>query len=129
MKKSEQLGMNPSTASNRLVKDLLFMFVEKSGYKCFRCKKDMSRGDFSIEHIKPWIDSENPKEFYFDLKNISFSHLACNIKASRNGVKNKYTCDTERQDVNKFNKRKFANKVCPTTGLTNRQLQYKRTGK
>ena len=83
MKKAKQLGMNPSTASHRLTKDILFMFVENSRYKCFHCGGSMSRDTFSIEHIVPWLDSENPIDLYFDLENISFSHLKCNVKNSR----------------------------------------------
>ncbi len=82
-KKQEQLGMNPSTASGRLVKDLLFDFIQKEGIKCFRCEKKMTRETFSIEHKIPWLDSENPIELYFNLDNISFSHLPCNSKAAR----------------------------------------------
>lgn len=82
-KKQEQLGMNPSTASNRLVKDILFFFVQNNDIKCYHCNKEMSREDFSIEHIKPWLDSEDPVKLYFDLNNISFSHLKCNREAAR----------------------------------------------
>ena len=38
----------------------------------------------SIEHKIPWLDSDNPKELFFNLeKNIAFSHLSCNISAAR----------------------------------------------
>ena len=87
-KKNTQLGMNHSTASHRLVKDILYNFIinnEKN--KCYRCGKDMSRETFSIEHITPWLDSDNPIELYFDLNNISFSHLSCNVKAVRRPYK------------------------------------------
>jgi len=83
IKKQTQLGMNPSTASGRLVKDILFNFIEKSNIKCFHCNIIMNRENFSIEHKIPWLDSKNPKELYFDLNNISFSHLKCNVAASR----------------------------------------------
>ncbi len=43
----------------------------------------MTRETFSIEHKDPWLDCENPSEKFFDLANISFSHLSCNAKASR----------------------------------------------
>ena len=82
-KKQKQLGMNPSTASGRLIKDLLFDFAVKNGHTCHRCKKELTRIDFSIEHIKPWLDSENPIDLFFDLDNIAYSHLKCNIRASR----------------------------------------------
>ena len=83
-KKARQLGMNPSTASNRLVKDVLFSLIVKSGQnKCHQCGNEMCREDFSIEHKTPWLDSENPLELYFDLDNISFSHRNCNVDARR----------------------------------------------
>lgn len=40
--------------------------------------------ELSIEHKTPWLNSNNPKELYFDLNNIAFSHLSCNIGARRN---------------------------------------------
>lgn len=87
--------MNPSTASNRLVKDLLFKFAIESGHKCFQCGEDLCRDTFSIEHKEPWLDAENPLELYFDLNNIAFSHKVCNFSASRkslshHGTKSKY---------------------------------------
>lgn len=83
-KKAEQLGMNPSTATGRLTKDVLYHLVCKTGQnKCFHCGEEMSRDSFSIEHKTPWLDSEDPVKLFFDLENISFSHLSCNSKASR----------------------------------------------
>lgn len=97
MKKHEQLGMNPSTASNRLVKDILFQFIHEGGIPCFRCEMPMTRQNFSIEHKTPWLDSENPRELFFDLSNIAFSHLKCNIedrrvpRTAKCGTNSKYT--------------------------------------
>ena len=83
-KKTSQLGMNPGTATHRLVKDLLWNFIVETGdIKCSRCQEDMSRQDFSIDHIEPWLDSENPVELFFDISNIAYSHLSCNSKAAR----------------------------------------------
>lgn len=89
-KKQEQLGMNPSTASNRLAKDLLFHFIQKEGIKCHHCKQEMARQNFSIEHIEPWLDSKNPVELYFNLQNVTFSHLSCNVGARREVKKPKH---------------------------------------
>lgn len=83
-KKSDQLGMNASTASGKLVKDLLWNFVVKCGQDaCCKCGEKMSRETFSIEHLTPWLDSEDPVGLFFDLDNISFSHLFCNIADAR----------------------------------------------
>lgn len=83
-KKTEQLGMNPSTASGRLVKDILFNLITESGKNmCFHCNNPMTREDFSIEHKIPWLDSGSPKELFFDLGNIAFSHHSCNVGSAR----------------------------------------------
>ena len=49
-KKAEQLGMNPSTASHRLVKDILYKLIQEKGELCYRCNNPMTRDTFSIEH-------------------------------------------------------------------------------
>lgn len=83
-KKKEQLGINPSTASHRLVKDVLWKLIKQTNQdKCCKCGELMSRETYSIEHLIPWLDSENPIELYFDLDNISFSHLSCNAADAR----------------------------------------------
>jgi hypothetical protein len=83
-RKKLQLGMNPSTANGRLVKDILWKLICQTNQDiCCKCGKHMTRATFSIEHITPWLDSDNPTELYFDLKNISFSHLSCNISVAR----------------------------------------------
>ncbi len=83
-KRHVQLGMNPSTAQNRLVKDILFDFVVRMGEdKCFRCGSVVSRDDFSIEHKTAWLDSDEPQKLFFDLDNIAYSHMKCNFAAAR----------------------------------------------
>lgn len=83
-KKKMQLCMNPSTAANRLVKDVLWKLIVQTGQdSCCKCGEPMSRETFSIEHVTPWLDSEDPVKLYFDLDNISFSHLRCNVEDAR----------------------------------------------
>ena len=82
-KKQTQLGMNPSTANGRLVKDLLFAFAVEAGHMCFRCGLPLVRENFSVEHIVPWLDSEDPIGLFFDTNNIAYSHLPCNVGAAR----------------------------------------------
>ena len=85
-KKKMQLGMNPSTASGRLVKDILWKLIVQTGQdRCCKCGEPMSRETFSIEHVIPWLDSEDPAGLYFDLDNISFSHHSCNVSDRREG--------------------------------------------
>ena len=80
-KKAELLGMNPATAAHRLRQNLLFDFVVKSGAKCFRCGEELTREDFSVEHKSSWVKSETPRESFFDLDNVAYSHLSCNCRA------------------------------------------------
>ena len=55
---------------------------------CFHCKKKIeSVSEFSIEHKKAWLDSDRPKEMFFDLNNISFSHKSCNFKMAKKPTK------------------------------------------
>lgn len=95
MKKHTQLGMNPGTASGRLVKDLLFKFAVEAGHKCHRCGGELVRETFSIEHKEPWLDSEDPVGLFFDLGNVAFSHLKCNVGASRRPNKGTGVCGTD----------------------------------
>jgi hypothetical protein len=83
-KKQEQLGMNPSTAQHRLLKDILWDLIVKTNQDtCCKCNCKMTRDTFSIEHLVPWLDSTNPTDLFFDLKNISFSHKSCNYSDAR----------------------------------------------
>lgn len=83
-RKTEQLNMNPSTASQKLIKDIIFDFIKQSKLtKCFQCGQEMTRDNFSIEHKTPWLDSEKPVELFFSLDNISYSHHRCNVSAAR----------------------------------------------
>jgi hypothetical protein len=86
-KLANQLGMNPSTASARLIKDILFEFLVSPKYTCFRCGEKLTRETFSVEHKIPWLNSEDPIELFFDLDNIAFSHLKCNSAAGRRSTK------------------------------------------
>jgi hypothetical protein len=93
-KKTLQLGMNPSTASNRLVKDTLFRLAVEAGHACYQCGETLVRDTFSIEHKKPWLDSDDPKGSFFDQGNIAFSHLHCNVGAGRRNIKPCLRVDT-----------------------------------
>lgn len=125
MKKNQQLGMNPGTASHRLLKDILFDFVIRAGHKCFQCGGDMTREDFSIEHKEPWIDSADPVGMFFDLKNIAFSHKRCNFGASRRPGKRHFT-EADKIAAHRARSRR-SNKKSYTP--EKRRAQYLRTGK
>ena len=88
-KKSEQLGMNPGTASNRLKKMLLWKYIiEVAANYCFQCGDTIENIDeLSIEHKQPWLDSDDSIGLFFNLDNIAFSHLSCNVGAKRHNLK------------------------------------------
>lgn len=87
-KKAERLGMPYGTAMNRLRKDVLFSLVQECKKDtCFRCGKKIENVEnFSIEHKEAWLNSENPIEKFYDINNIAFSHISCNISASEKDV-------------------------------------------
>jgi hypothetical protein len=84
-KKAKQLGKPFGTASNKLRKEILFHYVKLANHNfCFQCKEEIVNiNEFSIDHKVPYLDSHDPKLLFSDINNIAFSHLSCNIKASR----------------------------------------------
>jgi hypothetical protein len=100
-KKREQLGMDDSTASHKLRKLILFSLVQQTAQDvCFRFQTKIEIvEDLSIEHKTPWLDSSNPINTFFDLNNIAFSHLKCNI-ADRRKPNKKYFTDDELKEAN-----------------------------
>lgn len=110
VEKATQLGVDPGTASNRLLKDILFRFVQDtSGAICFRCSGLMTRDDFSIDHKEPWLHSDDPSALFFDLKNIAYSHLVCNQRAARK-KKSKYTNPVLRRHARRVRNRAYKKK-------------------
>ena len=79
-RKSRALGMSFGTARSRLDRDLVYHFAVAAGHKCFRCGGQLTREDFSVDHKRAWLNAENPKQTFFSLENIAFSHLHCNQK-------------------------------------------------
>lgn len=123
-KKREKLGMNPSTAHRRLLKDLLFKFIILAGYKCYRCKKELTREDMTIDHINPWLNSDDPIKNFFDLDNIAFSHMACNLQES---VDRKIKFKTEEEKLGaqrKYNRERMRKRYT----YENRRQKYLTTG-
>ena len=84
-KQNLQLGGNYSTLMHHLRKSIMFDLCVQAGqnlcYQCYEPIEDIA--EFSIEHKIPWLDSETPRELFFDLDNIAFSHLLCNTTAAR----------------------------------------------
>lgn len=94
----EVLGMPLGTANARLKKSITFMLARISGLtRCYRCSADITSIDeFTIEHKKGWLRSGDPKRYFFDLDNIAFSHLICNVGAACKPTK-KYSSRQEMQ--------------------------------
>ncbi len=84
-KKSKQLGQPYGTAANRLRKALMFKLAQETGMdRCFRCQQVIDDiREFSIDHKLPWLDTIDPVGNYFDLQNVAFAHLICNITHTR----------------------------------------------
>lgn len=81
----QKLGMPHGTAVHRLRKAIMLHLAQKCGMDmCYRCGGKIDAvAHFSIEHIIPWENSERPSELFFDINNIGFSHLSCNVGAPR----------------------------------------------
>lgn len=122
-KKNEQLGMNAGTAQHRLVKDTLFKLAVEAGYMCFRCGLPLVRETFTLEHKEPWLDSENPKDTFFDQNNVAFSHAYCNFSAGRKP--NKYPTEEARRQARNKTQREYNAKVYTQE---NRKERYLETG-
>ena len=82
--KSRALGMNFGTANQRLRKLIMWTLVCKTDQNvCFRCEQRIEDiDDLSIEHKEPWQSADDPKAAFFDLENVTFSHLKCNVGAA-----------------------------------------------
>ena len=124
--KADALGMPIGTASNRLRKMILFSLVcQLELNTCHQCGKEiLSVGDLSIEHKEPWLQADDPVTSFFDLDNIAFSHLSCNVAAASHPHK-KYA------DINETwraaRKRQW-NRMTPDQRRVDRRKRYERYG-
>jgi hypothetical protein len=78
-RKADQLGMEFGKANRVLHKMMFFELAKRLELdSCFRCgKKIETLREFSLDHKLKWLDVS--AELFWDLANIAFSHLACNI--------------------------------------------------
>jgi hypothetical protein len=98
--KAKLLGVPFGTATGRLRKNLLFSMAQRLGEDtCYRCKARIATVDeFSIEHKEAWASALDPQAKFYDLENIAFSHVSCNVGA---GYRNRlYANEQERGRVN-----------------------------
>lgn len=127
-KKTEQLGMPHGTATGRLKKNLMFQMMHKLGLNnCYQCGKSIdTSGELSVEHKIPWLDSEDPVGLFFDLDNIAFSHLSCNVAAgTRDNVKRSGLTPAER---NKISKTKWRSSMTAEERKEERRKRYLKYG-
>jgi hypothetical protein len=84
VQKTGLLGIPFGTANARLRKAILFSLVQRLAIDtCHRCdQKILTCEELSIEHKESWQLAANPVAAFFDLDNIGFSHLSCNISAA-----------------------------------------------
>jgi hypothetical protein len=88
--KSDKLNMSFGKASHILRKNIIFMLVQKCNLDvCFRCGGKIEFESLSIDHKIDWLYSQDPKELFFNLDNIAFSHLRCNVGATKNKLRKK----------------------------------------
>ena len=83
--KSAKLKMSYGKASGILRKEIMFHLIKKCNMdSCFRCGEKITNvKELSIDHKTDWLYSDSPTDLFFDLNNISFSHLECNSAESR----------------------------------------------
>jgi hypothetical protein len=83
IRRAKQLGMPFGTACARLRKQILFQLIKRLKEDvCYRCgKKIKDVAELSIEHKKAWFNIDS--KLFWDLNNIAFSHLRCNIPNNR----------------------------------------------
>jgi hypothetical protein len=84
-RKDDTLGMPHGTASHRLRKKILFHLLKKLNENyCFKCSEPIENiNDLTIEHKQPWEGIS--AELFWDLDNIAFSHLRCNVPHRQSG--------------------------------------------
>jgi len=120
------LGMPIGTASNRLRKSILFSLIcELKKNRCFQCSGEiLSENDLSIEHKNPWLQADDPVKSFFDLGNIAFSHLNCNIAAGKRPHK-RFTNEKERM---KAKRKRWRARRTPEELSQKRRDWYERYG-
>lgn len=83
--KERQLGIKLGTANHRLRKSVMWKLIQETNRtNCFRCSKPLTLSTFSIDHVVPWRG--NDTALFWDINNIEFSHLTCNVNARRTSI-------------------------------------------
>ena len=100
-RKNELLGMSHGTAVHRLRKSIMFQMAKRLGDDiCFRCgEKIEDLNDLSVDHKRSWQSAKDPREAFFDLKNIAFSHLHCNVSAAERVPRGPVLTEAQRKET------------------------------
>lgn len=125
--KRPRLKLLRKRSRHTLAQDILFDFIVKAGHVCFRCGKKLNRNDFTIEHKVPWLGEENYLELYYDLENIAYSHLGCNIAAARKPTK-KHNSVEERKAFKLKRARELWNELDKDFRKARRKRSYEKYG-
>jgi hypothetical protein len=106
--KASQLGMTYGKACHILRKQLIFTLAQKCGMdKCIRCNQIITDiQNFTIDHVKNWLYTENPSQLFFDIDNIGFSHSECNRIEAQKRQKNIFRSSTGFKGVSRKSKGK-----------------------
>jgi hypothetical protein len=122
------------TATHQLRKLIMFSLAQKCGMNvCYRCEtKILAVKEMSIDHKVSWEKSDDPRRLFFEVENIAFSHLSCNVAAaskpfkrfSSNAEKDRANSRIQRTDPIKKAKRNLARRnlraarklLAPATG-------------
>ena len=111
-KKGDALGMPIGTATHRLRKMILFHLLKKHNENfCFQCGAKIEIvEELSIEHKKPWLHES--VDLFWDMDNIAFSHLHCNMAAGRHLVGKNKNGDFKHGTVSSFKRHKCRCDLC-----------------
>lgn len=79
-----QLQEESRTASHKLTRKIFFSLLYETGRDtCCRCNVTLTEHTYSIDHMENWLDSQDPRGLFFDIKNIDFSCKKCNTSNNR----------------------------------------------
>lgn len=85
--KAKFLGIKYPAAQGRLRKQVLLNLLQRLGENfCFRCGGEITTvRELSMDHKEYWLYID--VKLFWDLNNIAFSHLKCNVGVQRHGAR------------------------------------------
>ena len=84
--------LGKGASSHKLDRMIMMKLIQETGKDvCFQCgQKIEDVNTLSVEHKETWQEADDPKAAFFNMENIAFSHLRCNVSA--NGSSRKTHC-------------------------------------